>query len=178
MLPGGLTRVALPEGSLVVNSSQGGGTKDTWVLHDGAPADAAEPADRRPGRTPEMLSRVAENLYWISRYVERAENVARLLDVGFHLELDAGEPRRRGRLGAGRERPDHPRLPRGVPLDPPTPDRDAVLGSSPSTGRNPQSILSMIARARETIRNGQVDAQNRPRISSSRRRGCGEVGSA
>ena len=32
VLPGGLTRVALPEGSLVVNSSQGGGTKDTWVL--------------------------------------------------------------------------------------------------------------------------------------------------
>ena len=32
--PGGLTRVALQEGSLVVNSSQGGGTKDTWVLED------------------------------------------------------------------------------------------------------------------------------------------------
>lgn len=32
--PGGLTRVALKEGSLVVNSSQGGGTKDTWVLDD------------------------------------------------------------------------------------------------------------------------------------------------
>jgi uncharacterized circularly permuted ATP-grasp superfamily protein len=32
MAPGGLTRVALKEGSLVVNSSQGGGTKDTWVL--------------------------------------------------------------------------------------------------------------------------------------------------
>ena len=32
VVPGGLTRVALPEGSLVVNSSQGGGTKDTWVL--------------------------------------------------------------------------------------------------------------------------------------------------
>jgi uncharacterized circularly permuted ATP-grasp superfamily protein len=32
--PGGLTRVALTEGSLVVNSSQGGGTKDTWVLDD------------------------------------------------------------------------------------------------------------------------------------------------
>ena len=30
--PGGLTRVALKEGSLVVNSSQGGGTKDTWVV--------------------------------------------------------------------------------------------------------------------------------------------------
>ena len=32
MLPGGLTRVALAEGELVVNSSQGGGSKDTWVL--------------------------------------------------------------------------------------------------------------------------------------------------
>ena len=34
VLPGGLTRVALKKGSLVVNSSQGGGTKDTWVLAD------------------------------------------------------------------------------------------------------------------------------------------------
>jgi uncharacterized circularly permuted ATP-grasp superfamily protein len=32
MVPGGLTRVALKEGSLVVNSSQGGGTKDTWIM--------------------------------------------------------------------------------------------------------------------------------------------------
>jgi uncharacterized circularly permuted ATP-grasp superfamily protein len=36
VLPGGLTRVALKEGSLIVNSSQGGGTKDTWVLMDDA----------------------------------------------------------------------------------------------------------------------------------------------
>jgi uncharacterized circularly permuted ATP-grasp superfamily protein len=34
VVPGGLTRVAMKEGSLVVNSSQGGGTKDTWVLDD------------------------------------------------------------------------------------------------------------------------------------------------
>jgi uncharacterized circularly permuted ATP-grasp superfamily protein len=34
LLPGGLTRVALQEGALVVNSSQGGGSKDTWVLAD------------------------------------------------------------------------------------------------------------------------------------------------
>jgi uncharacterized circularly permuted ATP-grasp superfamily protein len=39
LVPGGLTRVALREGSLVVNSSQGGGTKDTWVL-----AEEASPA--------------------------------------------------------------------------------------------------------------------------------------
>ena len=43
VLPGGLTRVALPEGALVVNSSQGGGSKDTWVLADGA----RRRADRR-----------------------------------------------------------------------------------------------------------------------------------
>ncbi len=42
MVPGGLTRVALKEGSLVVNSSQGGGTKDTWILEDAStPAPAS-----------------------------------------------------------------------------------------------------------------------------------------
>ncbi len=34
IIPGGLTRVALRKGSLVVNSSQGGGSKDTWVLDE------------------------------------------------------------------------------------------------------------------------------------------------
>jgi uncharacterized circularly permuted ATP-grasp superfamily protein len=41
IVPGGLTRVALREGSLVVNSSQGGGTKDTWVLERDPPTDGA-----------------------------------------------------------------------------------------------------------------------------------------
>ena len=41
VLPGGLSRVALKEGSLIVNSSQGGGSKDTWVLADGDSHDAA-----------------------------------------------------------------------------------------------------------------------------------------
>lgn len=47
VLPGGLTRVALRKGSLVVNSSQGGGTKDTWVLADAASGDN-DKAGRRP----------------------------------------------------------------------------------------------------------------------------------
>ena len=34
IVPGGLTRVALIEGSMIVNSSRGGGSKDTWVLED------------------------------------------------------------------------------------------------------------------------------------------------
>ena len=46
VVPGGLTRVALPEGSLVVNSSQGGGSKDTWVLAEPGAARASRP---RPG---------------------------------------------------------------------------------------------------------------------------------
>ena len=44
VLPGGLTRVALPEGQLVVNSSQGGGSKDTWVLSGRRRAGPAGPA--------------------------------------------------------------------------------------------------------------------------------------
>ena len=45
MLPGGLTRVALPEGELVVNSSQGGGSKDTWVLSPPRQATDVEEPD-------------------------------------------------------------------------------------------------------------------------------------
>jgi len=39
VMPGGLTRVALREGSMIVNSSQGGGSKDTWVLRNGATSE-------------------------------------------------------------------------------------------------------------------------------------------
>jgi uncharacterized circularly permuted ATP-grasp superfamily protein len=45
VLPGGLTRVALKKGSLVVNSSQGGGSKDTWVLAEGPDPGEAEADD-------------------------------------------------------------------------------------------------------------------------------------
>jgi uncharacterized circularly permuted ATP-grasp superfamily protein len=47
VLPGGLTRVALPEGALVVNSSQGGGSKDTWVVNDSL--YPVSPAPAQPG---------------------------------------------------------------------------------------------------------------------------------
>jgi uncharacterized alpha-E superfamily protein len=38
-----------------------------------------------------MLSRVADSMFWMSRYIERAENIARFLDVNLHLTLDLGE---------------------------------------------------------------------------------------
>ena len=76
IVPGGLTRVALRKGSLVVNSSQGGGSKDTWVL---------------TSREAPMLSRVADSLYWMSRYLERAEHTARVMGVHLNLMLEHDE---------------------------------------------------------------------------------------
>jgi uncharacterized circularly permuted ATP-grasp superfamily protein len=53
VVPGGLTRVALHEGSLIVNSSRGGGSKDTWVLEEeGRPLRSAP--DPRRAHTPAM----------------------------------------------------------------------------------------------------------------------------
>lgn len=40
---------------------------------------------------PSLLSRVAESVYWLGRYIERAENVARFVDVNIHLSLDAAD---------------------------------------------------------------------------------------
>jgi uncharacterized circularly permuted ATP-grasp superfamily protein len=57
IVPGGLTRVALREGSMIVNSSQGGGSKDTWVLDDGTGDGRPEPQRvpaHRPPRLPDV----------------------------------------------------------------------------------------------------------------------------
>jgi uncharacterized circularly permuted ATP-grasp superfamily protein len=51
MVPGGLTRVALKEGSLVVNSSQGGGTKDTWVLEAEQPPGSGLSQGQSPAQS-------------------------------------------------------------------------------------------------------------------------------
>jgi uncharacterized circularly permuted ATP-grasp superfamily protein len=56
IVPGGLTRVALEEGSMIVNSSQGGGSKDTWILDDGTSGDLAPGTlpTHRPPRLPDV----------------------------------------------------------------------------------------------------------------------------
>ena len=63
---------------------RGGGSKDTWVLSDGPVSSivAARASRSRSGssrRRRELPSRVAENLFWLGRYVERAEHLVRLL---------------------------------------------------------------------------------------------------
>src|SRR5580692_9218176 len=82
-IPGGLVRVAEAEGS-VVSMQRGGHSKDAWVLSD-TPVDTFsllrprhEPVEIR--RIPRIVpSSVADNTYWLGRYVERAENIARIL---------------------------------------------------------------------------------------------------
>jgi uncharacterized circularly permuted ATP-grasp superfamily protein len=56
IVPGGLTRVALEPGSMIVNSSRGGGSKDTWVLDDGSSVDRAPGTlpTQRPPRLPDV----------------------------------------------------------------------------------------------------------------------------
>ena len=103
-----------------------------------------------------MLSRVAENLYWISRYVERAENVARLLDVGFPWSSTRGAGRRRRRRRDRRGGAGDPGLPRRPSSGRTRPgDRDAVLRFLTFDRQHRHSILAMIARARENARGTQ-----------------------
>lgn len=109
-----------------------------------------------------MLSRVAENLYWISRYIERAENVARLLDVGFHLELDASDViLQEGDLGpiegvliilACRNGFEASRADAGASVET---DSEAVMRFLTFDRRHGSSIISMLARARENARTSQ-----------------------
>lgn len=81
VLPGGLTRCNPKGEDMIVSLQQGSVSKDTWVLHDGEPTPlpafvTSRPADslRHPAATP---SRMANNLYWLGRYLERSSQLAR-----------------------------------------------------------------------------------------------------
>lgn len=95
-----------------------------------------------------MLSRVAESIYWMARYVERAENVARFMDASYHMNLD---------MPSGYEQ-------QWVPLIATTGDqqlfeelydevsRDNVIQFLTFDTRNPNSIHSSLRMARENAR--------------------------
>jgi uncharacterized alpha-E superfamily protein len=83
VMPGGLTRVSVAPDSLVVSMQRGGGSKDTWISCSGTPTSVT--LLRPPGAPIELTrggaelpSRVADNLFWLGRYVERVEGAARL----------------------------------------------------------------------------------------------------
>ena len=131
VLPGGLTRVALPEGELIVNSSPrrrlqghlGAGRRPRPRSRRRRPRAAARGAraarwtPARRSTTPvaaagraaaadaaaaedAVLSRIAESLFWIGRYVERAEDTARILDVQTQMMVE--DPTVDDRLGLPR----------------------------------------------------------------------------
>jgi uncharacterized circularly permuted ATP-grasp superfamily protein len=77
VLPGGLTRVALPEGELVVNSSQGGGSKDTWVI--GA---ERTPAKAKLATNSSVSSVVASQTSADSGYTRQQEQQQQAIQLG------------------------------------------------------------------------------------------------
>ena len=93
VMPGALTRVS-PHAGDVVSMQSGGASKDTWVL-------VGHPVHRIPLRRPrlgvedvaksavDIASRVGENLFWMGRYAERCESLARLLRAALVRVADA-----------------------------------------------------------------------------------------
>ena len=95
-----------------------------------------------------MLSRVAQSIYWMSRYIERAENVARFVDVNHHLLLD---------LPAGEGEQWEPLVlttgDRALFIERyQTPVRENVIQFLTFDRENPNSILSCLTAARENAR--------------------------
>jgi uncharacterized alpha-E superfamily protein len=89
VLPGGLTRVAT-RAPLSVSMQQGGTSLDTWVLA-GGPVDTFSMLPQRltiddlAARRAPVASRTAENLFWLGRYTERAEQAVRLARAALNL---------------------------------------------------------------------------------------------
>jgi uncharacterized circularly permuted ATP-grasp superfamily protein/uncharacterized alpha-E superfamily protein len=83
VMPGGLTRVTADSDSRIVSLQRGGGSKDTWILSDSPVPEVSLltgsqqtlEITRAGGELP---SRVADDLYWLGRYVHRAEAIVRL----------------------------------------------------------------------------------------------------
>jgi uncharacterized alpha-E superfamily protein len=93
-----------------------------------------------------MLSRVADSLYWMSRYLERAEHTARLIDVNFQLRLDQSPEPGSGRWLRLLEALQVP-VPAGAVID------SATLAYMLTLDRtNPSSIVACISAARENLR--------------------------
>ena len=93
VMPGGLCRVAPSPTTLMVSNQQGGLSKDVWVLASepepevGVLTPAAHPLLVERGGQ-DVPGRVADNLFWIGRYAERAEATARVLREAVSRTLD------------------------------------------------------------------------------------------
>jgi uncharacterized alpha-E superfamily protein len=95
-----------------------------------------------------MLSRVADSVYWMSRYVERAENVARFIEVNFQLTLDAPTSTDQQWLPLVNTSGDHDDFAKRYG----TPSQENVLKFLMTDSENPNSIHSCLRAARESAR--------------------------
>ncbi|KAF1020468.1 MAG: hypothetical protein GAK30_02510 [Paracidovorax wautersii] len=89
VLPGGMVRLA-PRGKAIASMQQGGSSADAWVVTadriDPTTLLRAEPISRRHDKHTRLVtSRAAENLFWLGRYTERAENTVRLAQLTLQL---------------------------------------------------------------------------------------------
>ena len=171
-LPGGLVRVAGEESS-VVSMQRGGHSKDTWILWD-SPVETfsllrprSEPVELRRS-TVDLPSRVADNLFWLGRYVERAENRARLLRTLFSRVRRSDEAELRclfrlhGCLDSG-----HSKLPKKRRLT--AVDLEQELISAMTDAERPDSLFSVLS---EVTR---VGMNARERLSADMTRLVGEM---
>ena len=95
VMPGGYARIGVTDDTSALSLQKGGRVADVWVVSDAAvrhdsltATTDGGPLRRIPGLLP---SRAAENLYWLGRYVERAETSVRLLRAYHHRLEDAGD---------------------------------------------------------------------------------------
>ncbi len=150
VIPGGLVRVAEDSGS-VVSMQRGGHSKDIWILAD-HPVDTFsmlrprhEPLELR--RIPRVVpSSVADNTFWLGRYVERAENIARILRSmipgirqGEDVDL-VSLVRLHGCLGSR-----YSRLPKGKRRFPTFPELEKELRALLSDGKRMDGLPSALA---------------------------------
>ncbi|HZE96169.1 MAG TPA: circularly permuted type 2 ATP-grasp protein [Planctomycetota bacterium] len=83
VMPGGLTRIPWSSESLIVSMQKGGGSKDTWILADQPVQEATllasslQPVALSRGGG-DLPSRIADDLFWLGRYVQRAESTVRI----------------------------------------------------------------------------------------------------
>src|SRR5271166_3922759 len=96
-----------------------------------------------------MLSRVADSIYWMSRYVERAENVARFVDVNLNLMLDAPSGADQQWAPLVNITGDHETFDKHYPEGP---TQQNVIQFLTFDRDNPNSILSCLRAARENAR--------------------------
>jgi len=84
-----LTRVSAKKNSILVTNSRGGGSKDTWIMGKSEVTASRFQINSVNNRSKNfILSRVAESLFWLGRYINRALTTANVLQVAYTSEID------------------------------------------------------------------------------------------